>query len=159
MLTVIDSSRAGVWPSSWRASSGPTMCSTASRICSLPNGPPEHIRSDNGPEFVPATCAVARPDRRQDTLHRAWQPWENGYCESFDSKLRDELLAGEQFSTLFEAQVLIERWRRHYNTVRPHSSRSAIATAPEVILPPASTPAYAALRPAQTLATSGRILT
>lgn len=49
-------------------------------------------------------------------------PWENGYCESFNSKLRDELLAGEQFSTLLEGQVLIERWRRHYNTVRPHSA-------------------------------------
>ena len=74
-------------------------------------------------------------------------------------KLRDELLAGEQFSTLHEAQVLIERWRRHYNTVRPHSSLGYRPPAPEVILPPASTPAYAALRPAQTLATSGRILT
>ena len=49
-------------------------------------------------------------------------PWENGYCESFNSKLRDELLAGEQFSTLHEAKVLIERWRRHYNAIRPHSS-------------------------------------
>ena len=68
-------------------------------------------------------------------------------------------LAGEQFSTLHEAQVLIERWRRHYNTVRPHSSLGYRPPAPEAILPPASTPAYAALRPAQTLATSGRILT
>jgi transposase InsO family protein len=49
-------------------------------------------------------------------------PWENGYCESFNSKLRDELLAGEQFSTLHEAKVLIEQWRRHYNAIRPHSS-------------------------------------
>ena len=81
-------------------------------------------------------------------------PWENGYYESFNSKLRDELLAGEQFSTLHEAQVLIERWRRHYNTVRPHSSLGYRPPAPETILPPASTPAYAALRPAQTLATS-----
>ena len=51
-------------------------------------------------------------------------PWENGYCQSFNSKHRDELLAGEQFSTLHEAKVLLEQWRRHYNAVRPTSSRS-----------------------------------
>ena len=49
-------------------------------------------------------------------------PWENGYCESFNSKLRDELLNAELFSTLYEAEVLIESWRRHYNAIRPHSS-------------------------------------
>ena len=49
-------------------------------------------------------------------------PWENGYCESFNSKLRDELLNGEIFYTLQEAKVIIENWRRHYNTIRPHSS-------------------------------------
>ena len=49
-------------------------------------------------------------------------PWDNGYVESFNGKLRDELFDGEIFYTLKEAQVLIERWRRHYNTVRPHSS-------------------------------------
>ena len=49
-------------------------------------------------------------------------PWENGYCESFNGRLRDELLAREQFDTLLEAKVLIERWRRHYNTIRPHGS-------------------------------------
>ena len=86
-------------------------------------------------------------------------PWENGYCESFNSKLRDELLAGEQFSTLHEAKVLIERWRRHYNAVRPHSSLGYRPPAPETILPPASALPYAALRPAQTLAKSGRTLT
>jgi putative transposase len=80
-------------------------------------------------------------------------PWENGYCESFNSKLRDELLEGEQFSTLPEAQVLIERWRRHYNTIRPHSSLGYRPPAPETILPPASGLAYAPLRPNQMLAT------
>ena len=65
-------------------------------------------------------------------------PWENGYCESFNSKLRDELLAGELFSTLHEAKVLIEQWRRHYNAVRPHSSLGYRPPAPETILPPAS---------------------
>ena len=64
-------------------------------------------------------------------------PWENGDCESFDSKLRDELLNGEIFTTLREAQVLIESWRRHYNAVRPHSSLGCRPPAPEAILPPA----------------------
>jgi putative transposase len=64
-------------------------------------------------------------------------PWENGYVESFNGKLRDELLNGEIFTTLHEAQVLIERWRRHYNAVRPHSSLGYRPPAPETILPPA----------------------
>jgi hypothetical protein len=85
-------------------------------------------------------------------------PWENGYCKSFNSKLRDELLAGEQFSTLYEAQVLIEQWRRHYNGIRPHSSLGYRPPAPETILPPASALPYAAPRPDQTLASSGRTL-
>ena len=85
--------------------------------------------------------------------------WENGYCESFNSKLHDEVLAGEQFSTLREAKVLIEQWRRHYNAVRPHSSLGYRPPAPETILSPASAPPYVAPRPAQTLATSGRTLT
>ena len=124
------------------------------------HGTPEHIRSDNGPEFVARNVREWLGRIDVTTLFiEPGSPWENGYCESFNSKLRDELLAGEQFSTLHEAQVLIERWRRHYNTVRPHSSLGYRPPAPEVILPPASTPAYAALRPAQTLATSGRILT
>jgi hypothetical protein len=62
-------------------------------------------------------------------------PWENGYIESFNGKLRDELLNGEIFTTLYEAQVLIERLRRHYNTVRPHSSLGYRPPAPETILP------------------------
>ena len=85
--------------------------------------------------------------------------WENGYCESFNSKLRDELLAAEAFSTIQEAQVLIEHWRRHYNAIRPHSSLGYRPPAPETILPPASNLTYAVLRPAQMLVTTGRILT
>ncbi len=61
-------------------------------------------------------------------------PWENGYCESFNSKLRDELLNGEIFYTLKEAQVLIERWRKQYNTFKPHSSLNYRPPAPEAIL-------------------------
>jgi transposase InsO family protein len=62
-------------------------------------------------------------------------PWENGYCESFNGRLRDELLAREQFDTLLEAKVLIERWRRHYNTVRPHGSLGYRPPAPEATQP------------------------
>lgn len=62
-------------------------------------------------------------------------PWENGYIESFNGKLRDELLDREWFDTLFEAKVLIERWRRHYNAVRPHSALGYRPPAPEATLP------------------------
>lgn len=79
-------------------------------------------------------------------------PWENGYCESFNSKLRDELLNVEIFTTLREAQVLIESWRRHYNAVRPHSSLGYRPPAPEAILPPARGLPYAPLRSAHGLA-------
>jgi transposase InsO family protein len=60
-------------------------------------------------------------------------PWENGYVESFNGKLRDELLNMEEFSTLREAQILIEQWRRHYNEERPHSSLGYRPPAPEVL--------------------------
>ena len=124
------------------------------------HGPPEHIRSDNGPEFVAKRVRGWLARIGVKTLYiEPGSPWENGYCESFNSKLRDELLAGEQFSTLYEAQVLIERWRRHYNAIRPHSSLGYRPPAPETILPPVSGPAYAALRSAQMLAVSGRVLT
>ena len=63
-------------------------------------------------------------------------PWENGYCESFNGTLRDELLNGENFYTLAEAQILIEAWRRHYNTVRPHSSLGYRPPAPEAATTP-----------------------
>jgi transposase InsO family protein len=62
-------------------------------------------------------------------------PWENGYCESFNARFRDELLNGEVFTTLREAQILIERWWRHYNTVRPHSALGYRPPAPKSIVP------------------------
>jgi putative transposase len=86
-------------------------------------GTPEHIRSDNGSEFT------ARSIRRW--LHRLGvktlyiepgSPWENGYIESFNGKLRDELLNGEVFDTLTEARVITEQWRTYYNRIRPHSA-------------------------------------
>ena len=76
-------------------------------------------------------------------------PWENGYNESFNGKLRDELLNGEIFYTMREAEIIIGRWRTHYNTVRPHSSLGYRPPAPEAILPrPAGLP-YATLRSVQ----------
>lgn len=74
-------------------------------------------------------------------------PWENGYDENFSGKLRDRLLNTEIFTTLREAQILIERWRRHYNTRRPHSTLGYGPPAPETILPRSDAPAYAPLRP------------
>lgn len=124
------------------------------------HGPPEHIRSDNGSEFTAKAVHLWLGRIGVQTLYiEPGSPWENGYNESFNSKLRDELLNGEIFTTLREAQVLIERWRRHYNTVRPHSSLGYRPPAPETLLPPAFDPSYASLRPAQTLALERRILT
>src|ERR1700736_3046893 len=120
------------------------------------HGPPEHIRSDNGPEFVAINVRAWLGRIGVRTLYiEPGSPWENGYCESLNSKLRDELLNGEIFTTLREAQVLIENWRRHYNAVRPHSSLRYRPPAPEAILPPASGLPYAPLRPDQTLANHG----
>ena len=122
--------------------------------------PPEHIRSDNGPEFIARNVREWLGRIGVKTLFiEPGSPWENGYCESFNSKLRDELLAGEQFSTLHEAKVLIEHWRRHYNAIRPHSSLGYRPPAPETVLPTASALPYAALRSAQTPTSSGRTLT
>ncbi len=99
-------------------------------------GVPEHIRSDNGAEFT--AHAVREWLKRLDvkTLYiEPGSPWENGYIESFNGKLRDELLNGELLDTLLEARVLTERWRREYNQVRPHSSLGYRPPAPETIVP------------------------
>ena len=89
----------------------------------LERGPPKHIRSDNGSEFV---AHAIRDWLALAGVHTAFiepgSPWENGYCESFNGKLRDELLAGELFTSLLEAQVLAEEFLREYNTYRPHRS-------------------------------------
>ncbi len=101
-------------------------------------GVPDHIRSDNGGEFT-AVAVRSWLDRMEvRTLYiEPASPWENGYIESFNGKLRDELLNGEIFYTLREAKVLIERWREHYNRIRPHSSSGYRPPAPEVIAVPA----------------------
>ena len=86
-------------------------------------GPPDHIRSDNGSEFTAHAVRDWRGRIGVKTLYiEPGSPWENGYNECFNSKLRDEILNTEIFSTLKEAKVLIERWRHHDNTFRPHSS-------------------------------------
>jgi transposase InsO family protein len=119
----------------------------------IEHGPPQHIRSDNGPEFAAKAVRywLGRVGVKTLFIEPA-SPWENGYCESFNSRLRDELLNGEIFTTLREAQVLIENWRRHYNAVRPHSSLGYRPPAPEAILPPARGLPYATLRSAHGLA-------
>ena len=95
-------------------------------------GVPEHIRSDNGPEFVARDLRAWLADTGAKTLYiEPGSPWENGYCESFNSKLRDEFLNGEIFYSMKELRVLAERWRIHYNTVRPHSSLGYQPPAPQ----------------------------
>ncbi|MGB0579169.1 MAG: IS3 family transposase [Limisphaerales bacterium] len=85
-------------------------------------GAPEHLRSDNGPEFI--ACAIEEwlAKRQVKTIYiKPGAPWENAYIESFHDKLRDECLNREIFGNLREARVVIEQWRLHYNEARPHS--------------------------------------
>ena len=112
-------------------------------------GPPEFIRSpsrglhanrcraaDNGAEFIAKKVrAWIGAVGAKTAFITPGSPWENGYCESFNARFRDELLNGEVFYTLREAQILIERWRRHYNTVRPHSALRYRPPAPESMMP------------------------
>jgi len=103
----------------------------------LEYGIPEHIRSDNGPEFVAKAVRDWLADLEVTTLFiEPASPWENGYIESFNGKLRDELLNGEVFYTLKEAQILVANWRRLYNGLRPHSSLGQRPPAPETIVWP-----------------------
>jgi len=95
-------------------------------------GVPKHIRSDNGPEFVAELVREWLQQLGVKTLFiEPGSPWENGYIESFNGRFRDELLNGEIFDTLAEARVIIARWRRQYNTIRPHSSLNYRPPAPE----------------------------
>ncbi len=97
-------------------------------------GVPEHIRSDNGPEFIAKAVRRWLNDLGVNTLFiEPGSPWENGYIESFNGKLRDELLNREIFTTLIEAKILIEEWRKEYNQVRPHSALNYRPPAPETI--------------------------
>jgi len=99
-------------------------------------GIPDYIRSDNGSEFTAENVREWLQALGVKTLYIApGSPWENGYIESFNGKLRDEVLNVEIFDTLLEAKVLIERWRQEYNHIRPHSSLGYRPPAPEAILP------------------------
>jgi transposase InsO family protein len=98
----------------------------------IARGAPEHIRSDNAPEFTAKAVREWLGDLQVGTLYiEPGSPWENGYVESFIGKLRDELLNGEVFDTALEARVVIDAWRRDYNHHRPHSSLGYRPPAPE----------------------------
>lgn len=102
----------------------------------ITKGIPGHLRSDNGPEFTARAVRKWLERLGVKTLFiEPGSPWENGYIESFNGKLRDELLDREIFTTLLEAKVLIENWRREYNTIRPHSSLGYKPPAPEALAP------------------------
>ena len=102
----------------------------------LLRGVPKHIRSDNGPEFTAKKIRDWLTELGVKTLFiEPGSPWENGYIESFNGKLRDELLNREILTTLIEAKILIEQWWWEYNHVRPHSALRYRPPAPEAILP------------------------
>lgn len=102
----------------------------------LKHGLPKHIRSDNGSEFIATKLKLWLQKLEVCPLYiEPGSPWENGYIESFNGKMRYELLNGEIFFSLLEAQVIIEKWRKHYNTRRPHSSLGYKPPAPEVFKP------------------------
>jgi len=102
----------------------------------LIHGTPEYLRSDNGPEF---TAKKIRQWLQRvgviTTYVEPGSPWENGYCESFNARMRDEFLNGEIFGNMYEAEVLTQRWVKYYNTVRPHSSLGGKPPAPQSIIP------------------------
>lgn len=99
-------------------------------------GIPAFIRSDNGPEFIAEiVCNWISAVGAKTAYIEPGSPWENGYCETFNARLRDALLNGEVFYTLKEAQIIIEQWRKHYNTKRPHSALGYRPPVPETIIP------------------------
>ena len=99
-------------------------------------GSPAFIRSDNGPEFIAQAVRdwIAAVGAKTAYIEPG-SPWENGYCESFNGRFRDELLNGEIFYSLREAQIIIKEWRKHYNTKRPHSALGYRPPAPEAKIP------------------------
>jgi transposase InsO family protein len=102
----------------------------------LVHGIPEHVRSDNGAEMTAKIVREWLTQLGTKTLFiEPGSPWENGYCESFNGKLRDECLNPEIFYSLKEAQVVIENWRQHYNTCRPHSALGYRPPAPVTYSP------------------------
>jgi putative transposase len=120
-------------------------------------GVPEHIRSDNGAEFAAKAVQEWIAAVGAKTAYIApGSPWENGFIESFNARLRDELLDGEIFYSLKEAKIVIESWRRHYNTLRPHGSLGYKPPAPEVFVPAMSARAAQQPQPAPPPALASR---
>jgi transposase InsO family protein len=115
----------------------------------LEQGVPGHVRSDQGPEFIAIAVRewIAAVGAKTAFIEKA-SPWENGYVESFNGKLRDELLNVEIFYSLAEARIMIEQWRRHYNAVRPHSALGYRPPAPSVVQWPAAPDSSTGARPA-----------
>jgi putative transposase len=136
LLTLIDEfSRESLAIEVRRRFSGAEVIEVLSDVM-LIYGIPEHIRSDNGPEMTSKRVRDWLQQIGSRTLFiEPGSPWENGYNESFNGKLRDELLNGEIFFSLKEAKIIIEQWRQHYNTVRPHSSLGYRPPAPETRIP------------------------
>ena len=100
------------------------------------HGVPGYIRSDNGPEFVAEAVQKWITAVGAKTAYiEPGSPWENGFIESFNARLRDEFLNGEIFYSLREAQIVIQQWRKRYNTKRPHSALGYRPPAPESIIP------------------------
>jgi len=107
----------------------------------LEHGVPVHIRSDNGSEFTAKKVReyLSKPEIKPLFIEPG-SPWENGYIESFNGKMRDELLAGEIFYSIIEARVIIEQWRWHYNQIRPHSALGYRPPTPAVFIAPSPQP-------------------
>ncbi|MCJ8277858.1 MAG: IS481 family transposase [Bdellovibrionales bacterium] len=118
----------------WRKKYGGMEIGQAKQLKDLERELPDYIRSDNGPEFTAKFVTEWLEKLEVGTLFiQPGSPWENGYNESFNGKLRDELLDRELFYNMREAKVLIERWRVEYNTIRPHSSLGYLPPAPETL--------------------------
>jgi putative transposase len=102
----------------------------------LVHGTPEYLRSDNGSEFIAKKLRKWLAELGVTTTYiEPGSPWENGYCESFNARMRDEFLNGELFGNMYEAQVLTARWVRYYNEIRPHSALGGRPPAPQSIVP------------------------
>ena len=102
----------------------------------LLNGTPEYLRSDNGPEFTAKKIRKWLEKAGVITTYiEPGSPWENGYCESFNARMREEFLNGELFGNMYEAMVLTKHWVEYYNTIRPHSSLGGRPPAPQSIIP------------------------